>query len=296
MATPAVWVLNLDADFELAAPSEGRAFTPSRALSTYVARSVTQARQLFAPSDVLIDDLPPGAGAGYLGRAWCPTPRARALLSAAGVEPEPAPPFAVLRAVNSRGFNTALGELLPGAGFFEGEGALDAVRERVAVPSCGRGWLLKQEFSVAGRGQRRVHVGVLTEADERWTAAALRGGGLQVEPCVEVLLEFVVHGRIDRGGATVVAVPCVQVCVEGAWTETRRALPGELRSGEFEALENSAAQAAHALAGAGYFGPFGIDAFRWRDAKGAIRLQARTEINARYTMGWRVGMGSRRSC
>lgn len=292
MATPAVWVLNLDADFELAAPSDGRAFTPSRALSSYVAKSIPQARQLFAPGDVLLDDLEQDAGAGFLGRAWCPTPRARALLSAAGVEPEPAPPFSVLRAVNSRAFCAGLEQSLSGAHFHTSGAALESLRDQVGGASCGRGWLLKQEFGVAGRGQRRVHSGTLSEADERWARAALRGGGLQVEPCVDIVQEFVVHGRVDRSGTSKIAVPCAQACTEGAWTETRRALPGELRQREFEALEEAASLVAQALAAAGYFGPYGIDGFRWRDADGAKHLQALSEINARYTMGWRVGMGS----
>jgi hypothetical protein len=51
---------------------------------------------------------------------------------------------------------------------------------------------------------------------------------------------------------------------------------------------------AQALLEAGYFGPFGIDAFRWVDRAGVERFNPRCEINARYSMGWAVGMGSRR--
>jgi hypothetical protein len=43
----------------------------------------------------------------------------------------------------------------------------------------------------------------------------------------------------------------------------------------------------------GYFGPFGIDGFRWRWA-GRTGLRPRCEINARYTIGWAIGMGDRR--
>ena len=43
---------------------------------------------------------------------------------------------------------------------------------------------------------------------------------------------------------------------------------------------------ASALRGEGYFGPFGVDAYSYRDAAGALRLQSRSEINARYTMGF----------
>jgi hypothetical protein len=41
---------------------------------------------------------------------------------------------------------------------------------------------------------------------------------------------------------------------------------------------------AEVLRDAGYFGPFGIDAYRWRD--GATQyFNPRSEINARYSMG-----------
>jgi hypothetical protein len=46
--------------------------------------------------------------------------------------------------------------------------------------------------------------------------------------------------------------------------------------------------------GAGYYGPFGIDAFRWRDQNGKQQWNPRCEINARYSMGWSIGMGQSR--
>ncbi len=48
---------------------------------------------------------------------------------------------------------------------------------------------------------------------------------------------------------------------------------------------------ADALSRAGYFGPFGVDAYRYRDREQQLRLQPRSEINARYTMGFAVGWG-----
>ena len=54
-------------------------------------------------------------------------------------------------------------------------------------------------------------------------------------------------------------------------------------------LKRAARCAAEALLEAGYFGPFGIDAYRWR-AGAAAHFNARSEINARYSMGWATGM------
>ena len=45
---------------------------------------------------------------------------------------------------------------------------------------------------------------------------------------------------------------------------------------------------ARALASAGYFGPFGIDAHRY-ELEGKSGFCALSEINARYTMGFVTG-------
>jgi hypothetical protein len=76
--------------------------------------------------------------------------------------------------------------------------------------------------------------------------------------------------------------------------ESERALEGDLAPAERAALFSAAEEAAGALAAAGYFGPFGVDAFRYHDEEGTARFCARCEINARYSMGWAVGMGLRR--
>jgi len=49
---------------------------------------------------------------------------------------------------------------------------------------------------------------------------------------------------------------------------------------------------ASALKSAGYVGPFGLDAFRWRAVSGELHFHALSEINARFTLGWACGMQS----
>ena len=49
---------------------------------------------------------------------------------------------------------------------------------------------------------------------------------------------------------------------------------------------------AKALFRAGYFGPFGIDGYRY-DWAGASGFCALSEINARFTMDWMEGMQGR---
>jgi hypothetical protein len=89
--------------------------------------------------------------------------------------------------------------------------------------------------------------------------------------------------------------PTVQTVDDaGAWIETTFLARGVLTTPEESLLRDEGRRVARALFEAGYFGPFGIDGFRWEDRAGAARFNPRSEINARYSMGWAVGMGSRR--
>lgn len=283
--TTTAWVLNLDADLELADP---RGYEPTRAVRAFVARFAPMAaRTLLSAGDVLIGegDVLPTDLRGIPGRAFCPTPRALRRLREAGAVPQPVPELEVLRSVNHRRFCMDLGETLPGARFLEDGAAVLA--HLAAPPPVGTAWLLKRPFAVAGRGQRRVTT--LDEGARRWIAATLRQGhGVAVEPWVEIEVEWVVHGHVDRRGEVRTAPPRVQVTEAGAWIETRPPRAGELSNEEHRALSDQVHAVGRALFAAGYFGPYGIDAHRWRDARGHAHLQPRSEINARYTMGWDV--------
>jgi hypothetical protein len=111
-----------------------------------------------------------------------------------------------------------------------------------------------------------------------------------VEPLVERLLDVGLHGMLDAAGGLLTGTPTVQQCDEGgAWRGTE---PGAaaLAPAELRALHEASQGCARALHAAGYHGPFGIDAFRWRDASGRLRFRALCELNARYSMGWFTGM------
>ena len=70
-------------------------------------------------------------------------------------------------------------------------------------------------------------------------------------------------------------------------------VPGEGVRSHVPLLHDEGERIAEALAAEGYFGPFGVDAFTFIGADGANSLQPRSEINARYSMGFVVGMGAR---
>lgn len=285
---PLAWVLNLDAELELASPRGYR--TSGRVLAFVRERRAALTRWL-GPDDVVVE---PGAPAerlgGYGGAAWCPTPSAIAALEAVGAEPPKGPGLEALRRVNHRGFCAELGQTLLGARY---EREPDAIFALAATPSPSGAWLLKRPYGFVGRGRLRVHAGSLGEAERGWVLASLRGGeGLQIEPWVERAGDFALHGWVSPKGGFRLGEPTEQLCDErGAWVESRPAPPGSLDAPERHALLDEGERTAEALARAGYFGPFNIDAFRWRDEGGAARFNPRCEINARYSMGWAIGMG-----
>ncbi|HLM74738.1 MAG TPA: hypothetical protein VK459_18650, partial [Polyangiaceae bacterium] len=292
------WFLNFDADEELASPA---GYTPRRAVLERSAALTEEVRGLLRPGDVVV---PEGANPGFLrgfgdgfgGRAFCPTPRAIRALVKAGATVLPAPPLEILRAVNHRSFSAKLGQTLPGARFVR---SIEELEEVIAGPSPTGRFLAKRPFGFAGRGRRTLEAtrdGRLGAEDPArpFVEASLRAGeGLQVEPLVERAGDFGLHGFLDRAGKVSFGAATRQICdATGAWKGSERA--GDLSEEELRALEAEAEMAAQALRAAGYFGPFGIDAFRWIDEQGRARFNPRCEINARYSMGWPVGMGDRR--
>jgi hypothetical protein len=288
------WVLNLDADLELALP---HGYTPRRAvleaMKPYV---VLLARSLFGPGDRLVDEafvtLPAGERATFTGRAFCPTPRAVAALRRAGVTPEAHPEVDVLRRVNARAFAASLGQTLPGASFVtELDAALGVL---AAPPPAGNGWRVKRNFGMTGRGQR-----VLTRAPDDGDLAFLRAGmtegGVQLEPNLSIDAEYGIHGMIDAEGETSLGVLVRQRCdARGAWlaTEPVRS-PTQHDLDIAAALRAEAERVAGALAKSGYFGPFGVDSYVYRSENGNLDIQVRSEINARYSMGFAIGFDGR---
>ncbi len=277
MSAARAWVLNLDAELEL----EGRA-APARVRAAVEDARATLA-ELLPPGDVVLDRDPESAARGLMGRAWCPTPSALARLARAGARVPDAPPLDVLRRVNERGFAFELFHL-PGARRCERE---DEVRAALARP--GR-WRLSRGLAFAGRGHRMVDGGEASEADLAFARKALRAGALYIQPRVDIVLEAALHGLLARSGALELGRPTIQIVEGGAWRRSRPALPGELREEERATLAEQAKRAADELHRDGYFGPFGVDAFRYR-ADAEERFCPLSELNARYTMAWGAGMG-----
>jgi hypothetical protein len=116
-----------------------------------------------------------------------------------------------------------------------------------------------------------------------------RHGSALVEPWVERTADFGLAGRLAPSGARLDTVHGLEVDRRGAFRGTVP-LPSDfvpLASAERAVLEEAFHAAAEALAAAGYTGPFGVDAFRWRrpDGDRRERLRPLVEINPRLTFG-----------
>lgn len=259
------WVFNLDADFELA---EGRRYTTPKKLAHDLAPHVAAAaRSLLGPNDrELTGNLENNRGQGpFFGRAWCPTDRALALMRRFRVEPEPHPEMSVLRRVNHRRFAMEVGGGLPGQRW---------ITRREEIPDGP--WLLKRPLAFAGRGQLRPG----DRNREAWIEKSLAKDGLVCEPFVAPSFEVSVHGFIWRDGRFEIGRICEQVVERGVHKGAKLAGP----FAEQHELLASAERTAKALGAAGYFGPFGIDGYRYEG--GFCTL---SEVNARYTMAFAIG-------
>ena len=290
-ARPRLWVLNLDAELELA--RGGGPYQTPLSVARGIAPALPMAERLLAPGDAILDGdgtvrLPavsggPPAPERWLGAAWCPTPSALARLARARAELPPSPGRAVLEHVNHRRFYLELGGGAPGARYVRDEAALQATLAERRV------WLCKRPFGFAGRGQRRIPLAPSAD-DRRWLADGLRQGGFLAEPWLELQTELGVHGLLDAGGRLALGHVCVQrTDAFRAWVSTRRARDGELSAPHTTTLRTRAEAVGEALRVAGYFGPFGIDAYLYATDSGALALNPLSELNARFSMGYPVG-------
>jgi hypothetical protein len=284
-----VFFPNLDADHELGA---GGPYQPTRTTLEQIRRQLPRLAGLALGDEVLDREQPrrfDPDGDGY-ACCWCPTPHALATLHRAGWPTPPAPPLEVLRRVNDRHF---LFQQLAHDDLLQQLAHDDALGRRWVGPSDDGSWLaagqsvrLKRRFGFAGKGQRTVAATPSLD-DLRWIADSRRDGFACEREC-EVVSEWCLHGMIDREGV-LIGTPCRQFC-----DAFGRAIRHERSSFAHEQVLYASAERVAALLGeAGYFGPFGIDAFCYRDGE-AERFNALSDLNARFTLAWALGMGALR--
>ncbi|MEO0322750.1 MAG: ATP-grasp domain-containing protein [Myxococcota bacterium] len=265
--TRSAWLLNLDAEDELA----GRPVARAR-LARFAARVALPPGDLRLRAEAPLPE-------GVQLRCWSPTPGAMDRLRAMQLCLPEVPSGAVLSRVLHRAFALEAGASLPGQSFHRG--SFDAFRSAMRDAPL-RGWRWKLARSYAGRGQRRVaRAEALTKADRAFAERALAGEGLLLEPEVDVVHEAATHGYVRRDGAVATLPPVGQRVVRSTWRGTVDLHPA--LASQRAALRASAAATGRQLHAAGYWGPFGVDAYLFRDGA-ELRLNARGEVNARWTM------------
>jgi hypothetical protein len=212
-----------------------------------------------------------------------------------GVRPTPEPGDVVWGestdaavAVNDRRFALRLqrriGQALPASETAQTvEDAATAIRAAAAASPLGA-WVAKAAHCAAGRGRVAAKC---PEPDERHLAALDHllhlHDAVVVEPWMPRLADFSATGTATATGAEDLLFHDLENTQRGDFRGIGS--PAALEPAESVLLAATAAEAGRALAKAGYRGPFGIDAFRWKDAQGGQRFHPLCEINARLTFG-----------
>ena len=286
------WVFNLDAERELAAIRGGGGLRLAAPAAAQLERAVARlsgppgAGGWVEPGDQVVDPAEPvleGGRAPTRLAAWCPTPAVSTLAERLGLAME-APPVEALITANARETFADL-DPLPGAGVHASEAAVRAAVMAPALERSGAGasarpaWVLRRSLCCAGSGKRVVES--WDPATAAWARGALEEGPVEVQPVVDVVEEFSVHGRVDRRGRVRLGAP-----IRWAPDPVPVALP---EGPERDRLRATGREVGRRLAGLGYFGPFGVDGFRWARAGGETRLQVGTDVNARLTLHFAAG-------
>lgn len=273
METRTPWVLNFDADLELDDP----AYQRSRAVD---ARFL----ELSARVSDLTREGPPGCG-----YAFCPTPSALRKLAAMGATHALCPSLQILQKANHRSFCHSLPDRLPSSALAT---SVDDITRAIRNPNAESGWFLRRPFGFAGRGRKRIAHDLSSDIVAWLDATFRKGECIEVVPIVERVLDVSQHAFLTRSGTLTAGELTVQQCdAHGAWLSTRRCDAGEVDIATVRAMRATLDLVGERLHALGYFGPFGIDGFLWRSTDGDVALHACSDVNARYSMGWSVGMG-----
>jgi hypothetical protein len=195
----------------------------------------------------------------------------------------PTPSPAVAAAVHHRAFHLqaaeSIGCALPGARMVESLPELDRILR--AAPSA---WVLKAPLSASGRSRYIERNGPgLGDPKSRRTVERLfdQHGPLLFEPWMDRTEDFGVSALLGPE-LRIVGIHGQKVDRKGQFAEID--LHPDLSRQERDRLLRTVEAVADRLRNAGYVGPFGIDAWRYRTETGTA-LNPLGEINARMTFG-----------
>ncbi len=273
------WVFNLDADDELA--RFPLLYQRPRSVEAMIAARVPMG--LLADGDVVLDGAIDGE---YECAAWCPTPLAVKEWQRAGLAAPFVPSTEILRRVNHRAFALPFSHPDVRSRWVANEAQwADWCREQDAGP-----WLFKRPFGYVGRGQRKPGW-PLSREDHQWALATLKlGDGFVIERSLTIAKEYALHGMLENGRCRWGVLTEQDVDTQGVW----RGSVVSLDSGLACQMRDACEPLVEHLGASGYFGPFGVDAYQWKNDRSELQMNFVSELNARYTMGYAVGMGATR--
>ncbi len=309
-APPFLWVVQPDAELELAWLSRGRGNYAPPSASVRVANTLSSVfSQILKSEWTFAHDLPAQRRPKTPERTalfWCPTPYALSQAQKAGLLWTPTPPLSVLLNVHHKAFPGQAG--LPVMPERSTVRSIEDMERVLAARREGSATRLRRPYGFAGRGQRVlrrplsaddhrfIHDSLAQEEERQRTMseALLLRAALIVEPEVdapdlwsihgvvtqaEILIGEAVRNPSDPFGAPVIsASPLDQSADE---------LPLLAPTSSFRAeAQNLARLAAESLRRAGYFGPFGVDFIARPGSPHAL-----IDLNPRFTLHFARGMG-----
>jgi hypothetical protein len=282
MAPELLWVINPGAEIELAGktpPSESPRFRAAMERLTERFAWLTAADRWVSAHNLGDEHR------GMRALPWCPTPWLHKVAERSGVSMPEVPSLPVLRRVHHK--SILIGTGLPGPPIREFASSRAELEAIAGQSPPGATLRLKQAYSYAGRGQRRMGPG--SRDDPVFLRDAFRSGGLVVESELDVTAEYSIHGYIPRaeGSEIEVGSPCAMRVDEYGSVSAVSLLAAEHRQ---QAMLRTTGRAAGALLRSrGYFGPFGLDCLETSESLVA------SDLNPRFTLGWSVGMGAKRA-
>jgi hypothetical protein len=176
-----------------------------------------------------------------------------------------------------------IGCALPGSQMVESLSDLDRLLTSAQAP---RSWVVKAPLSASGRDRYIERMGSkISDPKSRRTIERLfdRHGPLLFEPWLDRTADFGVSAVITESGFRVVGIHGQRVDSKGQFAGID--LQPSLSESERDRLLETVNLVSLALRRAGYVGPFGIDAWRYRKPDGEEILHPLGEINARMTFG-----------
>lgn len=148
-------------------------------------------------------------------------------------------------------------------------------------------WVAKPQISHAGRNRLLVTGETLNSQQDGWLQKRLEDG-VYMEPWAELLTEYSVQFDVPRLDATNCAplfLGMTQLLNDHVGRYAGNLLLSQIGNSELDCMVRHGQLVCEAAQAAGYFGPIGIDGFRFIDQQGNVGFRVCNDINARYTMG-----------